>query len=266
MSSVLKTRALTALAGIPVLLLFAYLGQYWYGLFILALSLLGVREYFALVKKGGWKPFELAGYLFIPLALLAVYQSNLLLIKTLWMLFFASLSLLPVFSQGKVKYWESAVTLWGIIYTGGLAGFLLAIRLLPDGFFLTIFLFFVIWAADVFAYLVGRKIGKRPLAPGISPRKTVEGAMAGLAGSTLLGSALMFFSPLPYLSWQGGALLGLFSGLLGILGDLSQSALKRSVGAKNSGNLLPGHGGILDRFDSLLFTAPFFYIYLHYLI
>ena len=143
---------------------------------------------------------------------------------------------------------------------------MLAIRLLPDGFLLTLFLFFVIWAADVFAYLVGSKIGKRPLAPRISPKKTVEGALAGLLGSTLVGLTLMFFSPLPYLGWQGGALLGFFSGLLGTAGDLSQSALKRSVGVKNSGDILPGHGGILDRFDSLLFTAPFFYIYLHYLI
>lgn len=261
-----KTRALTALAGIPVLLFFAYLGDYWYGIIILFLSLLGVKEYFAIVKKGGFKPVELAGYVFIPLALFVVYQSNLLLIISLWMLFFASLSLFPVFFQTRVKYWESTITFWGIIYTGGLASFLLAIRLLPDGFLLTLFLFFVIWAADVFAYLVGSKIGKRPLAPRISPKKTVEGALAGLLGSTLVGLTLMFFSPLPYLGWQGGALLGFFSGLLGTAGDLSQSALKRSVGVKNSGDILPGHGGILDRFDSLLFTAPFFYIYLHYLI
>lgn len=260
----LKTRALTALAGMPVLLFFAYLGKYWYAILILFLSFLALREYFALARKGGWKPFETAGYIFIPAVLLAVYQSNLLLVISILVLLFAFLNFLPVFFQGRVKYWESAVTFWGIIYTGGLAGFLLAIRLLPDGFLLTIFLFFVIWSADIFAYLVGRKFGKRPLASRISPKKTVEGFLAGLTGSAVIGSALMFFFPLPYLNWQGGALLGFLSGFVGTIGDLSQSAMKRSVGAKDSGSLLPGHGGILDRFDSLFFTAPFFYFYLYF--
>ena len=261
----LKTRTLTALAGIPVLLFFAYLGGYWYGALLLAISLVGVKEYFALVRKGGWNPFDMAGYLFIPLGLFAVFQGNLLLIIILWMLFFASLSLFPIFSSGKVKYWESAVTFWGIVYNGGPAGFLLSIRFMEDGFILTIFLFLAIWASDVFAYIVGGKLGKRLLAPKISPKKTVEGAVAGLVGSTLAGFLLMFFAPLPYIEWPQGALLGFLCGLSGMLGDLSQSAMKRSVGAKDSGDLLPGHGGILDRFDSLFFAAPFFYIYLHYL-
>lgn len=261
-----KTRALTALAGIPVLLFFAYLGKYWYAILILSLSLLALREYFALVRKSGWKPVEIVAYIFIPAALFTVYRYDTSLIVLLWALLFAVLNLIPVFFQDSVKYWESVITFWGIIYTGGLAGFLLAIRLLPDGFLLTLFLFFVIWAADVFAYLTGRKMGKKPLAPKISPKKTVEGFLAGLAGSAVIGSALMFYFPLPYLGWQGGALLGIFSGLIGALGDLSQSALKRSVGAKDSGNLLPGHGGILDRFDSLFFTAPFYYLCLYYLI
>lgn len=262
----LKTRALTAIAGMPVLLFFAYLGKYWYAILILSLSFLALREYFVLARKGGWKSFEMAGYIVIPAVLIAVYQSNMLLVISILIFLFAFLNLLPVFSGGSARYWESAVTFWGIIYTGGLAGFLLAIRLLPDGFLLTLFLFFVVWSADIFAYLAGRKFGKRPLAASISPKKTVEGFLAGLAGSTVIGSALMFFFPLPYLSWQGGALLGFLSGFVGTLGDLGQSAMKRSVGAKDSGSLLPGHGGILDRFDSLFFTAPFFYFYLRYFI
>ncbi len=262
----LRKRALTALAGIPVLLFFAYLGKYWYAIFILLLSLLAMGEFFALARKGGAKPVEIVAYPFIPVVLFAVYRSDLLLIVALWMLLFAILNLMPVFSQGSVKCWESALTFWGILYTVGLAGFLLAIRHLSDGFLLTLFLFFVIWAADICAYLIGRKMGKRPLAPRISPKKTIEGFLAGLAGSAVAGAALAFFLPLSFLGWQGGALLGVFCGFAGALGDLAQSALKRSVGAKDAGNLLPGHGGILDRFDSLFFTAPLYYLCLYYLI
>ena len=248
-----------------MLLFFVWLGDWWYGALLLAISLVGIKEYFTLTRKGGWNPFDTAGYLFVPLALFAVYQGNLLLIIILWMLFFASLSLFPVFSSGKAKYWDSAITFWGIVYTGGPAGFLLATRFMEDGFILTIFLFLAIWASDVFAYLIGGKFGKRLLAPKISPKKTIEGAVAGLAGSTIVGSLLMLFLPLSYLDWRQGALLGFLCGLTGMLGDLSQSAMKRSVNAKDSGDLLPGHGGVLDRFDSLFFAVPFFFIFLHYL-
>ena len=259
-----KARALTAIAGIPVLLFFVYLGDYWFALLVLAISLLGIREYFAMMKNIDWRPVEMAGYLFIPLGLFAVYLGNLFLIVILWMLFFASLNLLPIFFPGRINYLESAAVFWGIIYIGAPVGFLLATRLMPDGFLLTIFLLLVIWAADVFAYLIGRKLGKRLLAPKISPKKTVEGAMGGLAGSILVGALFMIFAPLPpHLGWLHGALLGLICGVTGMLGDLIESAMKRNAGVKDSGDLLPGHGGILDRFDSLFFTAPFFFIYLH---
>lgn len=252
--------------GIPVLLFFVYMGKYWYAILILSLSLLATREYFALAGKGSPGAIKIVAYAFVPLALFAVYRNDLFLILLLWVFFFAILNLIPVFSRSSVKYWESAMAFWGILYTAGLAGFVLAIRLLPDGLMLTLFLFFVIWAADICAYLIGRKIGKRPLAPRISPKKTVEGFLAGVLAGTLMGAVLMFFSPLPFLGWRGGGLLGALCGLAGALGDLSQSALKRSVGAKDSGNLLPGHGGILDRFDSLLFAAPLYYFCLYFLI
>ncbi|HHU75611.1 MAG TPA: phosphatidate cytidylyltransferase [Firmicutes bacterium] len=262
----LRTRALTALAGIPVLLFFAYLGKYWYAFLILSISLLALKEFIALTRKKNTGLMGAIAYLFVPAALYAVYLRDLSLIIFFWMLLFAILNLVPVFMQGGVKYWESAVTFWGILYTVGLPGFLLAIRFLQDGFLLTLLLFFAIWAADICAYLFGRKIGKTPLAPKVSPKKTVEGFLAGLVASTIAGAALMFFFPLACLGWPGGALLGAFCGFAGALGDLGQSALKRSAGVKDSGSLLPGHGGILDRFDSLLFAAPFYYFFLFYLI
>ncbi len=260
----LKTRVFTALLGIPVLLFFVYLGNYWFTLFILLVTLIGLKEYNTLMRKGDWKPFEIAGYLMIPILFFAVYQDSAPLLISLWILFFLTFSLLPVFFYVRVKYSDSALAFWGIIYTGGLAGFLLATRMLPDGFYYILFILIVIWSNDIFAYLWGSRFGRRKLAPAISPKKTVEGTIAGLVASVLAGMALGILLPVELISLTTGARLGLLTGVTGSLGDLSQSALKRSVGAKDSGDLLPGHGGILDRFDSLFFAAPFFYIYLRY--
>ena len=262
----LRERIWTALCGIPLLLFFVYMGGYWYGLVILIISLLGLKEYFFLMKSGGWEPVKPAGYLFLPLAMLAVYKDDSTLIISLWVFFFISFALFPVFFYTKVKYWEAALSFWGVVYIGGLLSIMVVIRQLPKGFFLTLFLFVAIWSADIFAYFSGRMFGKRPLAPKISPKKTVEGALGGLLGSALAGVLLFRFFPLDYLNIASGGLLGLLIGFAGTLGDLSQSALKRSVNVKDSGDLLPGHGGILDRFDSLLFAAPFFYFFIYYLI
>ncbi|MEW5921096.1 MAG: phosphatidate cytidylyltransferase [Bacillota bacterium] len=261
----LKTRVLTALFGIPVLIFFVYLGDYWFGLFILLITLIGLKEYNALMRRADWKPVEAAGYLFIPFLLFAVYRDSAPLLISLWILFFAVFSLFPVFFHTRVKYWESVLAFWGIIYTGGLAGFLLAIRLLPGGFYFVIFLLIVIWCNDIFAYLVGSRFGRMPLAPAVSPKKTLEGTGAGLLAGVLAGMAMAFLFPPGFMGIRAGMSLALLAGVTGALGDLSQSALKRSVGAKDSGDLLPGHGGILDRFDSLLFAAPFYYVYLRYM-
>lgn len=260
----LKARVFTALLGIPVLLFFVYLGNYWFTLFILLAALLGLKEYNAMMKKGNWRPFELAGYLVIPLIFFAIYQESPSLLISLWVLFFITFSLLPVFFYGRVKYWDSAIAFWGIIYTGGLAGYLVATRMLPGGFYYILFLLIVIWSNDVFAYLWGSRYGRRLLAPAISPKKTMEGMIAGLLASMSAGIVLALFIPDDLISIQMGISLGFLTGLTGTLGDLTQSALKRSAGVKDSGDLLPGHGGILDRFDSLFFAAPFFYIYSYY--
>ncbi len=110
-----------------------------------------------------------------------------------------------------------------------------------------------LWAGDTAAIFAGRRFGKRALAPSISPKKTVEGAIANLAASVAVAGAL---APAIGIDWRAGLACGLATGVLGQAGDLFQSALKRSVAAKDSGTVLPGHGGVLDRIDSLLFSAP----------
>jgi len=120
-------------------------------------------------------------------------------------------------------------------------------------------IFLLIWSNDVFAYFVGKRFGKTPLASKISPKKTVEGFMGGFAGSLVMALVLVFV--MPELSWHWLA-LGLIVGIIGPLGDLLESVLKRKADLKDSGRILPGHGGVLDRFDAFLLSAPFVFLYL----
>ena len=151
----------------------------------------------------------------------------------------------------------------GLIYLPLLLGHLIPLRMLPDGqqwIFMTII---VIMCCDSFAYFVGRKIGKRKLYPAVSPNKSIEGGIAGLAGS-VLAVLLVKFTFLPVIGVIDGILIGLLLGVMGQLGDLFESLLKRACQVKDSGTIIPGHGGMLDRLDSLLFAFPVVYYIARY--
>ncbi len=127
------------------------------------------------------------------------------------------------------------------------------------GAVLVMLTFLATWACDTFAYFAGKYYGKKKIAPNLSPGKTWEGSIGGFAGSLIMVVALSFLIKIPI----GHALaLGSLFGLLSQIGDLSESAIKREIGIKDSGSIVPGHGGILDRFDSLLFSGPIAYYYI----
>ena len=148
----------------------------------------------------------------------------------------------------------------GMHYIGLTLSYLLVIRGLPEGALLIFFVVLVTWAGDTGAYVAGKSLGRHALAPAISPKKTYEGLAGGLVFACLLALiAREWF--LPRLSPGDCLLLSLLLTAAGLAGDLAESAVKRSAGIKDSGALIPGHGGMLDRLDSLLFTAPVFYYY-----
>jgi phosphatidate cytidylyltransferase len=155
---------------------------------------------------------------------------------------------------------DGAITLFGVLYLGLTLGTLSMTRLLPLGEWLIFFLLLVTWASDTGAYLVGTLYGRHRLAPTISPKKTVEGLVGGLIAAIIAGYAARWWF-LPDLSGLDCLILATLLTIAGLWGDLTESAMKRSVGMKDSGGILPGHGGMLDRLDSLLFTAPVFYYY-----
>jgi phosphatidate cytidylyltransferase len=156
---------------------------------------------------------------------------------------------------------DTAVIAFGIFYVAWLLGHLILIRQFADGSFLIFFLFLVTWANDTAAYYVGTFLGRHQMAPRISPKKTWEGAVGGLLGSVAAAFACRAWF-LDSLSAADAAALGLLAGIAAPLGDLCESMLKRSAGVKDSGGIIPGHGGLLDRVDSLIFTTPVLYYYL----
>ncbi len=160
----------------------------------------------------------------------------------------------------------------GMAYTGILLSGFVMLRSLPGrvavppfgyadrGAWLMLFVAMCVWASDTFAYFVGRSCGRHKLSPILSPAKTVEGALGGLAGAILVG---IFFGLWIHIPISRAIGVGVIAGVAGQIGDLFESALKRELGIKDFGSVMPGHGGALDRFDSLLFVAPFAYLFLN---
>jgi phosphatidate cytidylyltransferase len=166
-------------------------------------------------------------------------------------------------SVGPIKHnlADAAVLVFGVLYVPFLLGHLLLTRAWVDGEFLVFFVVLVTWAADTGAYYSGTLFGRRRLAPVISPNKTVEGLVGGL-GLALLAALTARAWFLPSFSIADCIATGLLLAVAGTCGDLAESAMKRSADVKDSGWLLPAHGGVLDRLDSMLFTAPAFYYYM----
>jgi len=155
------------------------------------------------------------------------------------------------------------IVLFGVLYVGFPLGTVVSTRPLPAGEFLVLFLAVVTWASDAGAYYAGTLWGKHPLLPSVSPKKTVEGVLGGMI-SAISAALLAQWWFVPQFSSADALILGILLTGTGLLGDLFESMIKRRMGVKDSGGILPGHGGMLDRLDSLLFTAPTFYYYVAY--
>ena len=261
-------RVLTALVLIPLVLVLVFLGPRW--LIIVATAVLAglaAWEYLGLAELGGARPPRIA----VVVAVAAIFAGNSDY-PDLTAAIFSALSLgLLLYctfrSPAERVMPDAAVSVFCLMYVGLTLLTLPALREEPNGPSLLIFLFFVVWAGDISALYVGRAWGRHKLAPRLSPNKSWEGALGSVAGSLLATGILLGLAALMMAQWNSAVLyfpddvwywlgLAVVVNVAGQVGDLVESALKRSAGVKDSGSLLPGHGGVLDRVDALLLAAP----------
>lgn len=255
-------RILSAALLLPPLALLIVYGTPFHLFLLCAFAItLGLHEFYALAEVKGTKPLKALGILggwilsftlFRGSGVEAGIASALLVMATLSALFF--------FADPKDALPRAATTVLGVFYVAGLLSFPALLRRLPGGGGYVLSLLLITWVTDTGAFYVGSFFGRRRLCPSVSPHKTVEGFLGGLLGSIL--ASLVAERWLLGFGFFHASALGLLLGLLGQLGDLSESVLKRSAGVKDSGALIPGHGGLLDVIDSLLFTGPAMYLYL----
>lgn len=291
-------RVLTAAVLIPAVLAAVFWLPIWiFSLLVGFVALLATAELFGLAEASGLQPLRNLGFFLVAMLFVAypltgngqvsvpVFEQLVLAVPLSPLLGLAITLLGALVALVATLRHENfdgalagaAVTVFALPYLGLTLGSLVLLRDLRYGPWWLLYLFAVVWSGDTCAYYTGRAIGRHPLAPRVSPGKTWEGAVASLAGSVLLGVVMFAFQPqvtswlasvkaMTYGSlqqpplWQG-ALVAALLNVMAQLGDLAESMLKRGAGVKDSGTLLPGHGGMLDRVDALLFAAPVLWYY-----
>ncbi len=257
-------RIYSALVLLPLLyLLTRHLPPAAFFILVMAAVLLAQWEFLALFIEKNHLPshalvgFSGTGLLLVAMQWPAAIDFSLALSITLLGLLCYQVG----FAPAGTRHLSMFILLFGMLYVAYTLGHFLLLRNQQDGALLVLFVLLVTWAGDAAAYYVGKTWGARPLAPRLSPNKTVEGFLGGLVVAPLIAwiGHLWF---LPVVTPVDCLILGILFTVLGLLGDLSESALKREAGVKDSGALIPGHGGMLDRVDSLLLNAPVFYYYM----
>lgn len=272
----LTKRVLVAVWGIPLLLALSYLGGYYFLILILIINARTLFEFYLLFENKQVYAYRWLGITLGSILLLITFYHlyNLIVILVAASTIIVLLSMLRV-GQGIASF-NMAITLAGLVYVSGFLTCLLYLRIHFEeylaiqtdgtnhgGIFLVI-IWISIWICDTAAYFGGRLLGRHKLAPVISPNKTIEGGIFGLVFGifTFLAAGILL---LPTLEVEYLWIFGIIVGIFGQLGDLVESRLKRDAGIKDTSPILPGHGGFLDRFDSLLFISPFLLIVFHYL-
>lgn len=256
----MKTRILSSFLMLPFVV-FIYFGGTSLAVLGGTLSIIGINEFYKGMEAYGTKPAYKIGWFFGGLIyvlhfLMAYLDKPMGIAIGLWSILLIMASMVYGFNVENRKPIDMLTTLFAPIYVALMFYHIVLIdnSIIPNAVWLV---FLVAFGTDICAYFIGIALGKHKLCPHLSPKKSIEGAVGGVAGSTILSVLFMIYvlkEP-----WHLGLLIGVFGSVVAQLGDLSASAFKRQMGIKDYGKLIPGHGGILDRFDSVLFVAPVIY-------
>lgn len=277
----LARRAIVALIGAPLAILIIWYGDAALATFLGVLSAVGAWEFYRIAGGGDYKPIAPLGIVISACIPLVVHAQSLGIIRVP----FSVPILVALFSVAVALFVRApterpigavAITLFGAVYTGGMLSFAYSLRYFDyvvgqaAGTVLILFPLLLTWASDIGAYFVGRLVGGPKLMPSISPGKTISGAVGGVLFSVLVAWFYHKYAliPVAQLALRPMALVGVAVALsvVGQIGDLVESQFKREGHVKDSSNLLPGHGGILDRVDALLFTLPVAFVLLRWLV
>lgn len=257
----LKTRIISACVFVPVILIAAYFGSWLWAALVLAIAVVGGYEFGKIAEAKGHSFFSLIYY---PVAVVVVGLAQLFpenLVLMLGALFLGFAAFLTMFVFGKCSAEDAALNITAVVYIPITMACAILLRSgYPDGMWYIFLLLIIQWFTDSGAYLIGSSIGKHKLMPRVSPKKSVEGAVGGVVvaviGALLLNAFIHIF-PVSLMT-----VLAIVVSVGGQLGDLCESAFKRWAGVKDSGKCIPGHGGMLDRFDSMLFAAPLLLLFI----
>ena len=259
----LKTRILSALILAPIFLFIVYTGGIYLDLLGIAMAMIMLYEFYSMTLGSNDLMLKITGYFSGLTVMISIYGwINIQLVLLLLPLAISSLLFVWLLTPEPIESAANRLSfvITSTLYPVGLMAFFPLLRDMEHGLELSFIVLFVTWSADSCAYFVGRAFGKTKLAPLISPNKTVAGAVGGVTGAIVMALLLSTVFKLDY-TIIAVIFLGLFISIFSILGDLVESLIKRSTKVKDSSNLIPGHGGLLDRFDAVLLSAPLVYVF-----
>lgn len=250
-------RIITGIIGVPLLIYIVSQGGLLLGLSLLTVVFLGLKEFYNAFECINISPLKHIGYFFTVFMYLIYFYYKTDIIPIIFFVITLSLLITYLFSK-KHDFIDISVTLIGFIYISYFLIHILSLSMI-DSHFIIWFVFLIAWATDTFAYFSGYFFGSKKLFPEVSPKKTVEGSIGGIIGSIAVCLLFTYLFNRDFIFHS--VFLGFVGSIISQIGDLIASKVKRYVGIKDFGNIMPGHGGVLDRFDSILLTSPFVYYY-----
>ena len=251
----MKTRVLSGIVLAIIMISSSFCGGWYLYLLCAGVSLIGMYELYRVIdiQKSALAYMGYLSAIFYYICVLTGYEKYDIFVFVIALMAIMSVY---VFTFPKYKIEEVTLTFLGLFYVAVMLSYIYKVRILEDGIYIVWLIFIASWGNDTFAYFTGVLLGKHKMAPVLSPKKSIEGAVGGVVGAAVLGVIYATATQGPVLEY---AVICAVGALISMVGDLAASAIKRNQGIKDYGKLIPGHGGILDRFDSVIFTAPVIY-------
>ncbi len=254
-------RLISSIIALPILLFVVIMGGVYIQVAAMLLSLMGLYEFYHAFRQAGYQPSAKLGYTYtIILYGLGFIEAGPIFYIAIVFMFLYNVLIYNVLSKHEAIL-DMALTFLGFFYVAFSFFHISLIASVDTNFFIW-YIFILAWGSDTFAYFSGRFFGRHKLIEHVSPKKTVEGSIGGLIGSTVLSVLFAYIYNPDFMSFA--ILLGLVGSVLAQSGDLIASKIKRYCGIKDFGKIMPGHGGVLDRFDSIILTGPFIYYFIFY--